>query len=746
MRSMGSELRAIQKSKMRFTEWRPEMRTKYKFFAPLAVALLAFFGVSGCGGSGSSTGPVSISVTPPNPSVAVGQMQTFTANVTGGTAPATVTWSVMGAGTIDSNGVYTAPTSVPATNDIVTATSQGATGSATVNVTASQALQVSPGGPAVSAGAVQVFTATSGGNPVGSITWQVNGIAGGDCVAPAANATTPCHGTITSGGSFTAPLSPPSGGVVITALSGTDSGSTNPTILYSSASLTSNGSTGQYAFQFAGSDFQVGFPLNVAGSITTSGSSSSTTGTITGGELDISSGAGVTQAAPITAGTITVNPPDGRVTITIASNANNNISSSFTLQLVLTTNQHGLLIDFDNFGTGSGAIDAQNISSFANSLNGNYSFSFSGLDANLLPMFGAGAFLVSGNTIPVNVPAAPTNTQDLVDRAGFPNSNTNVSVITNDITLSGALSPTVDNFGRGTLQMSSTPLGIINFAFYMVDQTHANIVETDTAATTPLLFGQIFSAPNNATPLTGGVAFTAGGSSDGSSYNPYVIGGVFPLNGTTVGTGGVIDINTSNASQVATAITSGNYTNQPNTAGNVPGRFTLSLTTAKSSTPVEFAAYTTTVNTALLVEIDSHTDGATGTAYQQSSPVPLIGSFATNLQGVGASKQAGPIEQDVSGQVVLGTNSGTPAVIGGNLDLNSALSAGTLSIVPSCTPTSGSCSSFSTAANNRGTAVIKTAKNIATFNLTYYLVSPTTALFIDTDSNRVAAGIFLNQF
>ena len=151
------------------------------------------------------------------------------------------------------------------------------------------------------------------------------------------------------------------------------------------------------------------------------------------------------------------------------------------------------------------------------------------------------------------------------------------------------------------------------------------------------------------------------------------------------------------------------------------------------------------MNTALLVEIDTHTDGSTGTAYQQSSPVPLVGSFATNLQGVGASKQAGPVEQDVSGQLVLGTNSGTPAVLSGNLDLNSLTAAGTLSVVPSCTG-SGSCSTFTTPSNNRGTAVLKTAKNIATFSLTYFLVSPTTAVFIDTDSNRVATGIFLNQF
>lgn len=724
------------------------MRTNYKFFAPLAVALLAFFGVSGCGGGNNSNGPVSISVTPSNPSVAVGSMQAFTANVTGGTSPATVTWSVVGAGTIDPNtGVYTAPATVPATNDVVTASSQGATGSATVNVTASQALQISPGGPAVPAGMSQNFTASAGGNSVGSVIWQVNGITGGDCVAPTLGATTPCHGTISATGAYVAPLSPPPGGVIVSATSGTDSGSTNPTILYSAASLTSNSSTGQYAFQFAGSDFTVGFPLNVAGSILTSGSPSSNSGTITGGEIDIASAAGVTQAAAVTSGTYTVNPPDGRTTVTITSNANGNISSSFTLQLVLTSNQHGLLIDADTFGSGSGAIDAQNTSSFANSLNGNYSFSFSGLDLNLFPMFGAGTFVVNGGSIPINVPASPVNTQDLVDIQGFPGLTTNQKIVTNDISLTGGLSTTIDAFGRGTLTMTSTPLGTINFAFYIIDQNHANMVETDTSATTPLLFGQIFSAPNSATPLAGGIAFTAGGSSGGNSYNPYAIGGVFPLSGvTSIGTGGAIDINTSSGSQVANAISSGSYTNSTQT-GNVPGRFTISLTTAKSgSTPIMFAAYTTTVNTALLVEIDTHTDGSTGTAYQQSSPVPLVGSFATNLQGVGASKQAGPVEQDVSGELVLGTNSGTPAVISGNLDLNSALTGPvTLSVAPSCTG-SGSCSTFSAPANNRGTAVLKTAKNIATFNLTYYLVSPTTAVYIDTDSNRVASGIFLDQF
>ncbi len=713
------------------------MRTKYSFFPALALALTALIALAGCGGSGNSTGPITVTVTPSNPSVAVGSMQTFTANVVGGTSPATVTWSVTGSGTIDaSTGVYTAPATVPTTNDVVTATSQGSTGSAIVNVTASQALQISPGGPAVGAGAMQAFTATAGGNPVGSIIWQVNGLTGGDCVAPANSATTPCHGTIDGNGNFTAPLSPPPGGfATISALSGTDSGTTNATVLYSSASLTSNGSTGQYAFQYAGSDFTSGLPLDVSGSILTSGSPTATSGTITGGEVDINSGfTGVATGVAVTGGSYnltagsTTGTSDGRVSVTVLVNSNATTVSSFTFQLALTSNQHGLLIDFDSFGTGSGTIDAQNTNSFAGSLNGNYVFSFSGLDPNLFPLFGAGAFAANGGSIPVNPVNAPTNTQDVVDQ------DLTTPIVTNDVSLNGTYS-NADSFGRGQVALISTTLGTLTFSYYMIDQTHANLLEIDSGQTAALLSGQVFAAPTNATALTGGIAFTAGGSSGGSNFNPYVIGGVFPVTGTTIGTGGLLDINTSSKTQTATPITTGTYVNST-ASGNVPGRYTLSLTTGKGT--IQFAAYTTTINTALLVQIDTNTNGSTGTAYQQTSPIALLGSFATNLQGVGESKTLGSFEQDVSGQVVLGTNSGVPVVSSGTLDLNSGASG------PVMLPINTSKSSFKAPTNNRGTAVLQTANG--PFNITYYLVSPTTALYIDTDANRVASGVFLDQY
>jgi hypothetical protein len=139
----------------------------------------------------------------------------------------------------------------------------------------------------------------------------------------------------------------------------------------------------------------------------------------------------------------------------------------------------------------------------------------------------------------------------------------------------------------------------------------------------------------------------------------------------------------------------------------------------------------------LLVEIDTNTDGTTGTAYQQSSPAALTGSFATNLTGVKFS-QGFSIEQDVSGQVVLSSTVTTPS--SGTLDLNSfANGPQTLVVNPAN-------SIINAPVSNRGTAVIKTAANNGSFSLTYYLVSPTTAIFIDTDASRVAAGVFLDQF
>ena len=706
------------------------MRKSIHFFTLLAIAVAGMLTLSACGGGGGGNHPTinDVVVLPGSSSVGVSQTAQFSAFLGG--ASTSVTWTAS-AGTIDGTGLFTAPTA-PASVTI-TATSGSNTGTATVNVVSAPALVVNPAALTIPAGGLQSFTAT----PSAGVIWSVNGIQFGDCVAPPVGTTTQCHGTIDGNGNYTAPLSPPTGQTVaIGAAGGGNSGTSTATVLYSSASLTTSTiGTGQYAVAFNGIDFTDGFPVDVAGSIFTSGSAGSSSGTIIGGEMDLNTGEFPPSfGIQVTGGTFQVGPLDGRTSIVVTL-ATNNFAASLNLQATLATNQHALLIDFDSLDTGSGTLDAQNITAFAAPLNSRFAFQFSGIDQNLNPVAVAGTFLDSNNTCQVNNPNSPVNTQDFT----YVPLNTNtLTVVTNDITLSGICTGSDATFGRGTISMNSTDLGTINFAYYVIDQTHLKLVEIDPAQPY-ILSGEAFSSPTATTPLNGGVAFTFGGAANNA---PYAGGAVFTINAATVSSGGALDINNSGGggAQNNATITSGSYANVL-TEGSVPARFTLSLTTSKGT--LQFAAYTfvTAAGTgAEVVEIDTNNgvDGATGTAYQRGSVSTVQGSFALNLSGVGSSKNQGAFEQDITGQLGLVNNSTT---LTGTLDINNGgpilgLPVNSTSILNA------------PAANGRGTATVNSSGGgvTANFSLVYYQIDSNTELLLDVDKNRVASGMLLRQF
>ena len=192
------------------------------FLTGLACLSVLFSGCSGLPHPSSG-----VSVSPATVNVAVGKTQQFTATVAGASNTG-VTWTVVGGapnGTIVSTGVYTAPITVPNPPTVtVTATSQANTaqsGSAKVTVTAPVgAITVSPSSATVANFGTQQFTAS-----VSGVTWQVNGIAGGNQTI----------GFISSSGLFVAPGGVPttsggSGGsvtttVTVTAVAGSNSGS-----------------------------------------------------------------------------------------------------------------------------------------------------------------------------------------------------------------------------------------------------------------------------------------------------------------------------------------------------------------------------------------------------------------------------------------------------------------------------------------------------------------------------------------
>jgi hypothetical protein len=164
--------------------------------------------------------PVGVVVAPASAIVqAGGGAQSFSATVVNA-ANNGVVWQVNGivggnatVGTISAAGLYTAPSTAPAPATVtVSATSvvaPAAVASALVTVSPASSVVVNPAGANVQAGiGSQPFSATIANAASQAVTWQVNGVTGG-------NATV---GTISSGGVYSAPANVPAGAVTVTAI------------------------------------------------------------------------------------------------------------------------------------------------------------------------------------------------------------------------------------------------------------------------------------------------------------------------------------------------------------------------------------------------------------------------------------------------------------------------------------------------------------------------------------------------
>ena len=172
----------------------------------------------------SSASPVSVSVTPTSASVQLGNGKQFSATVSG-TSNTSVNWLVNGnlggtssVGTISAAGLYTAPSTMPNAAVVVTAQSAaqpGASASASIQLTAVPvSISISPTSTSVQLGGKQQFSASVSGTSNTSVTWLVDGTAGGSSAL----------GTISSSGLYTAPSSMPSASITVTAQSIAQSG------------------------------------------------------------------------------------------------------------------------------------------------------------------------------------------------------------------------------------------------------------------------------------------------------------------------------------------------------------------------------------------------------------------------------------------------------------------------------------------------------------------------------------------
>jgi DNA-binding beta-propeller fold protein YncE len=188
------------------------------------VALLGL-AAAGCGSSSSTTSSTAVTVELNLASVTlpVNATEEFSANVVNATNT-NVTWQVntitggnATVGTIDVNGVYTAPATVPNPNTVtVTAISvQDTTMSASATVTIDSGIRVTvtPAVASMGTGETLTFVATLTGTSNNAVTWQVDAATGGNSE----------NGFISANGTYTAPsVAPSASSIAITAVSVAD--------------------------------------------------------------------------------------------------------------------------------------------------------------------------------------------------------------------------------------------------------------------------------------------------------------------------------------------------------------------------------------------------------------------------------------------------------------------------------------------------------------------------------------------
>lgn len=462
--------------------------------------------------------------------------------------------------------------------------------------------------------------------------------------------------------------------IALTGCGGGSSGGANPINgPFNNASL-----SGTYAFTFSGVN-QAGF-LAVAGSFQANGS-----GTITGGTVDVNSGTGIFTNQSIT-GSYNVHN-NGQGTATLTSSA-----ATFNIDFVLISNQHALVIRFDNNSTASGSIDLQTSSAFSlASAAGTLVFNVSGINSGGNTEGSAGVFTLdaSGNLT--------SGVEDINDNGTL---STNVALTPT----SAAMSSPVN--GRGTLTINGAIT--FHFVYYIVNANQLNVVETDLS---PVLAGNIFR--QTSITVSGSFAFTVGGASTGG---PFVAGGIINTDGAgNVLNTSVEDVN--NGGTISQNVTlSGTYF----VSGNGRGVVTL------NSGSINLAAYPSVAGIQVL-EIDS-TTVASGTALQQSgsfSNSSLQGTYGMNFTGVTSGAEIDSAAQ-FSADGVNHLTGALDVNNGGALTSNLSLSG-----------------NFNVSSNGRGT--LKLTSNLATQNVVFYLVSNTHALFIDVDSNLVALGQVQHQ-
>src|SRR6266567_2836504 len=246
-----------------------------------------------------------------------------------------------------------------------------------------------------------------------------------------------------------------------------------------SGNFSNSNLNGTYVFSVIGSDVN-GFPLQLTGTLTADGN-----GSVTGGAFDLNNpnGLGVGNLSIGSGSTYGVTA-DGRGTATV-----NTSSGTFGFDFVLTSSEHGLITEFDNGGTGSGALDLQTAVS-QTQLAQPYAVSLTGFDSGLSPMSTLAAFTLDGTGTMTN---------------GVQDVNDSETVLT-QLTLGGTLLVGATGAPSVAQLVTQTTLGTLSFDVYVIDANHLKFIETEGAA---FLVGDAFPQQTSVAAATN--VFTVAG-------------------------------------------------------------------------------------------------------------------------------------------------------------------------------------------------------------------------------------------
>jgi len=620
---------------------------------------------------------------------------------------------------------YEAPIAIPAGGTVtLTATSMGNSGSsvsAVVFIITPKPILVTfaapPPPPTIQPSSSAFFTAKVINDPVGNgVDWTAS------CGSPGACGTfAPAHTAAGDTTTYTSPAAVPSGStVMVTATSTTD-----PSMSHSAMVIVTNNPpaallAGTFTFVVSGTDANGRNCL--AGVLQADGM-----GNITAGEQDVYNFK-IGHSHDSFTGFYSVQP-DGRGTLML--NTGNFKLGSFgteVLAFALVSPSHALLTQFDPSASSSGSLDLQTLTSFSSStLSGGYALALYGLDLSTGMFMGSPSFLQHpfslGGVLNVSGPGSISGAGSTVDS----NDNGALNLAQG---VSGSITPP-DAQGRVqiTLSLSSIPSNLV-LVGYISDASHVKLVEIDgtIAAAAGTAIGQGVKTGTFTQPgaFSGSFVLAASGATPGMlpPALPLAVAASFASDGVASLQIGLFDLNA--AGTASNGIVTGTYSVDP--AGT--GRVMVNLS-GISAVPSTYAVYLTgTSDPSPAIELDA-TGVTSGLAYSQDpgpfSGLNFQGPYALNFTLV---QPDGTAQDDTNGQALadgVGNFAATWDFSGNNQRRPNVPATGVFMPQPTGRFTGSMAASL----------VLPDPRRFS-----YYVVSNSQVVFIETDALGVALGIF----